>query len=436
MTDCVTDCNICADSFNETSRKRVKCGKCDFISCMKCTKRYLLEQAYKGTHCMNCKETWNNEFIKKNFAMSFLKGEYRQKREDILFEAEKVFLPPLLEEAKFLMLLDKIKRKIERGRDLLIENEKNIDQLVRDQMKRREHLNSKIELLRDEYKKVTRLQRDIPLAEKKTFVMKCVVEDCRGFLSTKYKCELCSVEVCKDCHLVIDDDHTCKDDDIATVKELQKTTRPCPKCQTRIFKIDGCDQMFCIQCHTPFSWKTGSIEIGPIHNPEYFRLLNKGGIVDVRHVQHQGGCGPMPEYWNLTQKLKHFYLDEKEERELLDFFQQMSHHRHVTLQRFIVQADNKDRLNYLVGKYDEKTFKQKVYVASESLLRKREERQIIDLFVTTGEEMFRSIMRGEEPSHVLFQLKQLSEITYEAIVKLSENYEFAGLIKPRDIKRY
>ena len=35
--------------------------------------------------------------------------------------------------------------------------------------------------------------------EKKEFIMKCVKEGCRGFLSQAYKCELCSTYVCKDC---------------------------------------------------------------------------------------------------------------------------------------------------------------------------------------------------------------------------------------------
>jgi hypothetical protein len=432
----MADCSICTEVFTDTTRKPVTCF-CLFKSCMACTKHYLLDNCYKGPHCMSCKKVWDSDFMKANFSSSFLKGKYRQKREDILFEEEKVFLPPLLEEARYIMTLEKIKRKMERGKELLVENENNEDQMVREQRRKREHINAKILILRDEMAKIHTLYRNIPLGEKKTFLMKCVVDDCRGFLSSKYKCELCSVDVCKDCHLVIekDDNHKCKEEDVATVVELQKTTRPCPKCQIRISKVDGCDQMFCIQCHTPFSWKTGMIETGPIHNPEYFQLLAKGGIVDVRHRQHQGGCGPIPDYYTISQNIKKSYIERKVEDKLMEYYRQMVHHRHVTLERFIVQDDNKDRLKYLSGKYDEKTFKQKVYVASESRLRKREERQIIDSFVSTGEEMFRGIVRGEDPYSICYQLEQLTAITHEAIIRLSKNYEFAGFVKPNDIIR-
>ena len=425
MTD---DCSVCADKFNKTNRRSVTCF-CTFKSCMKCTKRYLLENVYKKTHCMSCKEPWDSVFMKSHFPTAFLKIEYREQRQNVLFEEEKVFLPPLLEEAKYLILMEKLDQKIVRKRELLKANEENEEQLVREQRVRREFLNSKIHLLRIEYHKLQNLYRDAPKAIKKIFIMKCIVEDCRGFLSSKYKCELCSVNVCKDCHLVIEEEtHKCKEEDVATVVELQKTTRPCPKCQIRISKIDGCDQMFCIQCHTPFSWITGMIETGPIHNPEYFKLLAKGGIIDVRHRQHQGGCGPMPEYHTISHLTRHLPVDISSK--LMHCYQQIIHHRNVTLPRFIVRDDNKDRLKYLTGKYDEKTFKQKVYVKSESFLRKRDERQIVDSFVTIGEEMFRSIASGEEGYGILLQLEKLTEMTRDAIADLDNNYEFAGLIKP------
>ena len=40
--------------------------------------------------------------------------------------------------------------------------------------------------------------------EKKEFIMKCVKDSCRGFLSQAYKCELCNTYVCKDCMIVND----------------------------------------------------------------------------------------------------------------------------------------------------------------------------------------------------------------------------------------
>ena len=51
----------------------------------------------------------------------------------------------------------------------------------------------------------------------------------------------------------------------------------------------NCDQMYCIKCHTAFSWRTGQLERGHIHNPEYYRWMRENGKdiprnpLDVRH---------------------------------------------------------------------------------------------------------------------------------------------------------
>ena len=111
---------------------------------------------------------------------------------------------------------------------------------------------------------------------------KCPDENCRGFLSTQWKCGLCEKWACPECHVIKGDtrdaDHTCDPDTLATAQLLSKDTKPCPKCSTPIHKIEGCDQMWCTQCHTGFSWKRGTIE-NRVHNPHYYewQRLNGGG---------------------------------------------------------------------------------------------------------------------------------------------------------------
>ena len=151
-------------------------------------------------------------------------------------------------------------------------------------------------------------QMDIASKNVRTqFIRACPVETCRGFLSSKWKCGLCNVFTCSKCHVPktkkprvqsetenanekedanefteeYDDDttdnHVCNPDDIATAELLAKDTKPCPQCGTGIFKIDGCDQMWCTECRTAFNWRTGQLETGHVHNPHYFEYQRRIG---------------------------------------------------------------------------------------------------------------------------------------------------------------
>ena len=76
--------------------------------------------------------------------------------------------------------------------------------------------------------------------------------------------------------------------------------------------------MWCIKCHQAFSWKTGAIDNGPVHNPHYYQWMKEGG-----GIQHQPGaeiCGglPMLSSWRaMLQKLKFDGIDDSD---ISDFF--------------------------------------------------------------------------------------------------------------------
>ena len=151
--------------------------------------------------------------------------------------------------------------------------------------------------------------------QKKQFVKKCPNGECRGFLSTRWKCGLCNINVCSECHEIKEinnnenienPQHVCKPENVETAKLIFKDCKNCPKCGTYIYKIDGCDQLFCTNCHTAFSWKTGQIETGRIHNPHYYEWLKKGGkqqreLLDIP-------CGGIPQAHNMRMNVEP-YID-------------------------------------------------------------------------------------------------------------------------------
>ena len=128
------------------------------------------------------------------------------------------------------------------------------------------------------------LPRGAKAAKKRSFTMKCVQSGCEGFLSAEYTCGLCDVQVCEACHVAKGPGHTCDAATVATIRQIRKEAHPCPTCAALISKIDGCDQMYCTQCHTAFSWNTGLKETGVVHNPHYFQYMRETGqAIPRRH---------------------------------------------------------------------------------------------------------------------------------------------------------
>jgi hypothetical protein len=97
----------------------------------------------------------------------------------------------------------------------------------------------------------------------------CGIDGCRGFLIDSWTCPLCRRATCSRCFAEVTGAHTCNKEDLETAKALRAAARPCPNCHVPIVKAEGCDQMWCTQCHTAFSWSRGEIERGHVHNPHF-----------------------------------------------------------------------------------------------------------------------------------------------------------------------
>lgn len=130
------------------------------------------------------------------------------------------------------------------------------------------------------------------------------MDECAGYLTevkpegsstVQYVCGVCRSEVCRRCLCVKTKKHKCDPTIRETVKMLKKDTKPCPNCAEGIFKIEGCDQMFCTQCHTAFSWSKGTVIMGTnVHNPHYFEWLRNRGQ-NREEGEQQDPCGFTPE---------------------------------------------------------------------------------------------------------------------------------------------
>jgi hypothetical protein len=142
--------------------------------------------------------------------------------------------------------------------------------------------------------------------ERAKFVRKCPHTDCKGFLSSQWKCGVCDNYCCRECLATRGTDrdaaHTCSEADLATAQLLAKDSKPCPKCGEYIQRTEGCANMFCTSCKTAFNWNTLKIqEGGYIDNPHYFEYAANNNM--LRRNPGDNPCGPELPMMNTMQTL-------------------------------------------------------------------------------------------------------------------------------------
>lgn len=304
------DCSICCEKFNKTTRFKICCKTCvndDIRACQSCCKKYILDSSVYAK-CMICNVEWEIEFLNDFFPKHFINNELKNHRENILLEKQIAKLPETQEYASGLKLIEGLNKQIEK---LNLEYS-NLNHQLYDNKQKQKQLYSTIGDIHANINNETPSNK-----QKKDFTYKCPLNNCQGFLNSSYKCGLCDNKICKDCMEIKNINHVCDEEQKKTIELIKKDTKPCPKCGEMIYKINGCDQMWCITCKTAFSWKSGQVEEGHVHNPEYYRWMRENGNDIARNPNDQpyDPCGnQLPQYNILLTSIRILFPGTKSSR--------------------------------------------------------------------------------------------------------------------------
>lgn len=255
-------CGICIEDFNRTTHKSIPCNSCDFTACKACVEHYISDNI-TTTHCMSCRAEWNRAHVVKIFTKSYCDTTYKKHRENVLLDRERGLLPATQPAAERHVQVKNINKEITK-----VEEEKSKirtrthpalpEGVLADShearlfhLRCRYDIRAKVVVKENEIAFLTEKRALISgittanaAAERREFIKACPANDCRGFLSSAWKCGLCEMWACPDCHEIKgaerDVAHTCNPDVLATVRMLADDTRQCPKCPAMIFKIEGC----------------------------------------------------------------------------------------------------------------------------------------------------------------------------------------------------
>jgi hypothetical protein len=284
----------------------------------------------------------------------------------------------------------------------------------------------------------------------------CPDKDCKGFLNEDFDCPLCSKHYCKDCLENVSKEevknHVCNEELKETMKMIRKESRPCPTCGEYISKVSGCDQMFCTECGTAFSWITGMKEVGVIHNPHahtYFQQNPEAlqNYMNHRNGGNQGACREqVPNHHFKHQLVKNIYNQSWYDMEGLLFNQQAENMEHVRRHlaefnayrrnQYINQihhnADHMDlRIKYLKNELDEKKFRTILHMRTKKIQFQKIVHEMILSTITIVTGLLWSMLdvcQLDDFLRIAEMIFDLRTSTNEMIQKLKEKHNYTEKI--------
>lgn len=396
-------CQVCVKSSNRI----VSCPFCEYECCRTCCQTYMLSTTNEP-HCMNCKHEFNRMFVDSFCTKRFRNVEYKKHRERILFEKESARLPDtqpyvtqILEfrslQTTFVFIAEILRRVTfsdrfeERAKEVMIETLRMTLIRVADRLR---HINT------------TKVPQNVTV-----FNIKCPVVECRGFLFDDWVCGICKREFCESCHEEKSTGHTCDRDLVKTVKLLNRDTKPCPKCNVPIHKLDGCSQMWCTQCHVAFDWRSGLIETGRIHNPHYVQFFNK------TREYSDIPCGGCPTYQELKRN--------RAPPELLDVHLELTRIQRELVLRFgyIYEDHHHLRIKYLLGEISVEKFKHELQKREKANDKVRDVRDIYRMFIdTVSDALRRFILDPSTLTDIQGEIQDLKTYTNDVIRDIRRRY--------------
>ena len=448
-------CAICCENYNKSTRHKATCPSCQFQVCRTCIRTYLMGRS-DDAHCLKCNRRWELDTLIESTGRTWVNTTYKKHRQKVLFDNEKSRLPetmPAVENYKICQTLET--------------KSKDLQDQIRELQRQANALKNQQSTLNNE---LYQRRRGGGIKEKRKFIKACPAEGCRGFLSTQWKCGLCDTHVCSKCFVIKETDeggeiipHECKEEDLKTAEMIRKETRPCPSCGSQIYKIEGCDQMWCTQCHTAFSWRSGLKVTGVIHNPHFYAWQNTGAAAPAVNVPGAVMCGGLPPLYTYRQEIMRGlqtpyafrnrtssigYSDtEMLTRIAVGLHRASSHFTHVELdrvRRVCNGAENNEemRIKYILNEITEHDMRTQLMRKDKKRKKSTAILQIYELVNTVFTESIRDIMhsvtttnadetREEAVQRNLLRCEALRDYANDELAKISVLYsQTVAVIEP------
>lgn len=314
------DCAICCEPIKGAHVKKLECPKCLFSCCTRCVKMYI-DTLSGPVACMNeqCTNVWGRALLAQYMTKDFMRKDYLEYRRKAVWEHEASLIPEVVPLVSARTAADNVKVKMDEIKNQLSKRVKETEKLVRELYNeldktrkvfntRIQHCKTYIEAEREFADDPDNNTRPDPFVDPEIMSEEqiqeaqqiiedrhnervsgrghCPKDDCNGLIGEGWKCVVCSTHVCRSCleERTEGDTHTCDDNILESVRQIRKDSKRCPHCKVLVHRIFGCDQMWCTNCKTRFSYSTLKLTRGShFHNPHYYEFMrSQTGTVVAR----------------------------------------------------------------------------------------------------------------------------------------------------------
>ena len=190
--------------------------------------------------------------------------------------------------------------------------------------------------------------------------------------------------------------------------------------------------MYCIRCHSAFSWRTGALDGGTIHNPEYYRWMRENGKDIARNpLDEVGGCGEnIISYTTLITIMRMYFVPERmnllnggvRTKDNIETIKVLNMHRMINhivhLNREYVNENNREertlremRVSYMLNKITKEELKRKLQIIEK---RKKKEKRLNNVWNLLKIVLTEYIGKISEERENKYIVKIVKEITVES----------------------
>lgn len=287
MTDQL-DCDICVLTY--PSREVLECYGCDLAACGSCIEAYRRMPTTTSLSCMNtsCNIAWDMATLRTLPVNRSLIDTLYEIRLDSLVRLEEEYMRDTYREFMEEKSLEDVKNARLTVHEYAIEVSRDDRSLEDPQI-------AKVRELLREAEEHSKRWASLGGKNVDPIVRRCPFVGCNGFVTrSRNQCHTCYGFTCRTCDMPIEgDNHVCNPVDMATYREVLRTTKECPnrECGARIQLRDGCNQMWCTSCNTAFNYATGEeidVNMSGYHNIHHQEYLNMRR--DMALTMNNFGC--------------------------------------------------------------------------------------------------------------------------------------------------